>query len=169
MFAQYEYRAFPTHETLMKWREVIQETANWMSVFAWHNETTRVFDLGPPMYVVSEDTSPNVTTNPAFELAYWRFGLSLAEAWMQKLGVEPNSTWSTVRENLAQLPASNGTYKVYEGLEDDFWTDPAYINDHPALVGLYGWLPATEGLDVGMAKRTAEKVWTSWNISNCWG
>ncbi|KAJ3876320.1 hypothetical protein F5051DRAFT_441611 [Lentinula edodes] len=110
VFATYEYCAFPSLSTLEKWKDV---------------------DLGPPLYVVSEDTSPNVTVNPAFELAYWRFGL--------------------VKNNLAPLPIqNNGTstvYTVYEGIERDFWMDPAYINDHPSLVGLHGWLPPTEGLD----------------------
>src|ERR1700753_1694370 len=61
MFAEYEYRAFPTESTLKKWDTVINETANWMSVFAWFNSTStggsNRYDIGPPMYVVSEDTS----------------------------------------------------------------------------------------------------------------
>ncbi|KAF5370972.1 hypothetical protein D9757_009890 [Collybiopsis confluens] len=171
VFAEYEYRAFPTEDTLTKWADVIRETANWMSAFAWFNESTDVYDLGPPMYVVAEDTSPNVTVNPAFELAYWRFGLQLAETWMQKLGEEVPANWSTVKENLAPLPVGevDGLYAVYDGIESNFWTDEAYINDHPALVGLYGWLPQTPGLNLTIAKLTAEKVWTTWNISNCWG
>ena len=169
VFAQYEYRAFPTQATLTKWRDVIKETADWMATFGWYNESTKVYDIGPPMYVVAEDTSPNVTQNPAFELAYWRFGLGLAEDWMKALGEEVPANWTIVKDNLAKLPVNNGTYMVYEGIEDNFWTDPMYINDHPALVGLYGWLPRTEGLDIAMAKLTAEKVWTTWNISNCWG
>lgn len=84
-FATYEYRAFPSLSTLEKWKDVVKATADWMSVFAWSNASTGVYDLGPPLYVVSEDTSPNVTVNPAFELAYWRFGLGLAEAWFNEL------------------------------------------------------------------------------------
>ncbi|KAK0451429.1 Six-hairpin glycosidase-like protein [Desarmillaria tabescens] len=134
MFAQYEYRALPTMETLRKWEDVVQETADWMADFAWYNESTGVYDLGPPMYVVSEDTSPNVTVNPAFELAYWRLGLGYAEEWMQNLGAEVPKNWTVVKDNLATLPVNNGTYKVYETLENNFWTDPAYTNDHPAVL-----------------------------------
>ena len=169
VFAEYEYRAFPTRQTLEKWRDVVRETADWMSVFAFRNESTGMYDLGPPMYVVSEDTEPLVTRNPAFELAYWNFGLSLAEDWMKRLGEEVPANWTTVRENLASLPIDNGTYSVYEGIPSDFWDGPTYTNDHPALVGLYGWLPETPDLNVSMAKTTMEKVWTHWNISNCWG
>lgn len=49
VFAEYEYRARPSEDTLSKWKEVITETANWMSVFAWPNTSTGLYDLGPPM------------------------------------------------------------------------------------------------------------------------
>ena len=169
VFAEYEYRASPTRATLDKWREVVRETADWMSVFAFHNTSTGRYDLGPPMYVVSEDTDPLVTRNPAFELAYWNFGLDLAATWMDRLGEEVPANWTTVRANLAELPIQNGTYAVYEDIDPAFWDGPTYTNDHPALVGLYGWLPQTSDLNVTMAKLTMEKVWTHWNISNCWG
>ncbi|KAF7324665.1 hypothetical protein MKEN_00508000 [Mycena kentingensis (nom. inval.)] len=169
MFATYEYRAFPTRATLAKWARVVRATADWMAAFAWFNDTTGVYDLGPPMYVVSEDNVFTNTLNPAFELAYWRHGLQLAETWMLRLGEAVPRNWTLVREGLAKLPVSNGTYKVYEDVEDNFWTDPAYINDHPALAGLNGWLPPTPGLDLDIARATTEKVWASWNISNCWG
>lgn len=60
------------------------ETAQWMAEFAWWNYTTSRFDLGPPMYPVSEDTPPNSTINTAFELSYWRLGLDLATRWMER-------------------------------------------------------------------------------------
>ena len=88
---------------------------------------------------------------------------------MQRLGLEAPAVWSKVRNNLAPLPIENGLYAVYEGIEDDFWTDPAYTNDHPAMVGLHGWLPLVPGVNLTIAKATADKVYTSWNVSNCWG
>ena len=47
------------------------------------------FVLGLPMHVVSEDMALNATRNPAFELAYWRFGFEHAGVWMKRLGEEP--------------------------------------------------------------------------------
>lgn len=169
VFAEYEYRAKHQRVTLEKWRDIINETANWMADFAWFNASSGFYDLGPPMYIVSEDTSPNVTRNPAFELAYWEYGLSLASTWMVRLEEEVPLPWKRVRDNLAPLPVENGLYAVYEGIEQNFWVDPAYINDHPALTGLHGWLPKTPGVDLGIAKTTADKVYGTWNISNCWG
>ena len=86
-----------------------------MAVYAKRNTSTGFFDLGPPMYVVSEDTSPNATHNPAFELAYWRFGREHASAWMERLGEDVPAAWTEVRENLAPLPMEGGLYAVYEG------------------------------------------------------
>lgn len=119
--------------------------------------------------VVAEDTSPNVTRNPAFEIAYWKYGLGLAQTWMHRLNYQAPEVWQTVKDHLAPLPIDDGLYAVYEGIETNFWTDPTYINDHPALSGLHGWLPPIPGVDLEIAKATADKVYTTWNISNCWG
>lgn len=169
IFAEYEYRAKPQQATLEKWKDIVNETANWMADFAWFNGTSGFYDLGPPMYIVSEDTSPNVTRNPAFELAYWGYGLDLASTWMERMGEEVPSAWKDVREGLAPLPVDNGLYAVYEGLEENFWEDPAYTNNHPSLVGLHGWLPDTSRVDLAIAKATADKVSVAWNSSSFWG
>jgi hypothetical protein len=168
VFALYGYRSFPTKNTLRKWKEVVKETADWMSAFAWLNATTQRYDLGPPLHIVSEDTSPNVTINPAFELAYWRFGLGVAEEWLHKLDEPVPAAWTAVRKDLALLPMDvhDGTYSVYEGIDRVFWTDSKHTSDHPALVGLHGWLLPTEGLDLDVVRRSAEKVWTHWNTTN---
>ena len=88
---------------------------------------------------------------------------------MERLGEEVPEAWTEVRDKLVPLLIEDGPYAVYEGIPSDFWDTPTYTNDHPALVGLYGWLPQTADVNLDMAKATAEKVWASWNISNCWG
>ncbi|ESZ96376.1 hypothetical protein SBOR_3208 [Sclerotinia borealis F-4128] len=83
-FAEIEYRSFPNETTLRKWDDILTATAYFMVSFAWYNVTTGVYDLGPPVYPVSENTTPNATINPSFELAYWRFGLDVAMSWKQR-------------------------------------------------------------------------------------
>ncbi|KAJ8125453.1 hypothetical protein O1611_g8186 [Lasiodiplodia mahajangana] len=68
-FAETEYRSFPNGATLKKWDEILTPTADFMASYAFYNESTGVYDLGPPMYPASENTNPNATVNPAFELA----------------------------------------------------------------------------------------------------
>lgn len=117
-FAEYEWRAFPCSETLQKWDEVLYQTAEFMADYAFWNASTGVYDLGPPMYPVSENTNPNATVNPTFELAYWRFGLDVASRWQQRQGKAVPGKWTHVAENLAKLPVQKGTYVIYEGIED---------------------------------------------------
>ena len=102
-----EYRAFPTSATLRKWNTILVETANFMASYAFYNTSTKVYDLGPPMYPVSENTNPNATINPAFELAYWRYGLSIATEWQIRQGQPVPKTWLDVENNLAPLPVQN--------------------------------------------------------------
>lgn len=133
---EYRYSPFPTaHSVLEKWRDVVVETANFMAAFAWFNASTGFYDLGPAMYVVSEDTSPNITRNPSFELAQWAWAFDLASTWVSSLGEDVPAQWTSVRRHLALPTVQNNTYVVYDGIEDTFWDDPDYTNDHPSLVG----------------------------------
>lgn len=71
-FAEIEYRSFPNNSTLNDWDEILTGVADFMSSFAWYNETTDVYDLGPPMYPVSESTNPNVTVStPGLLFCFW--------------------------------------------------------------------------------------------------
>ena len=120
--------------------------------------TTGPLDFGPPIYVVSKDTAPNATHNPAFELAYSPIGFEHAGVWMERLGEEPQEVldaWTEVRHNLAPLLVNDALYEVYKGI---FWDTPTYTSDHPVLAGSYGWLTQTTGVNLDMAKATSEKV-----------
>lgn len=48
LLASYAYQASPTKETLEKWDEVITATADYMASYAWKNESSGYYDLGPP-------------------------------------------------------------------------------------------------------------------------
>ncbi|EPS35285.1 hypothetical protein H072_11365 [Dactylellina haptotyla CBS 200.50] len=170
-FAEQAYLASPTLETLQNWDEVIVQSAQFMASYAFWNSSTGRYDLGPPMYPVGENTPPNATVNPTFELAYWRFGLDIASRWMQRQGKEVPTEWTHVAENLAPLPVQNGTYVHYEGIVN-MWTNTKYTSDHPALIAIYGLLPPQSGIpsfSLPILKATLAKVYQTYNLSQSYG
>ncbi|WP_102407929.1 hypothetical protein [Parabacteroides bouchesdurhonensis] len=164
-FAELDYRLHPTKETLEKWKDIVFATADFMANYAFYDSTKNAYVLGPPVYIVSENTDPGKTTNPAFELSYWRFGLRTAEEWASRLSLPVDRKWKEVREKLAPLPVEYSVYVTYEGIEN-MWTN--YTFEHPALTGVYGMLPG-DGVDKETFIRTLNKVANCWNFNWTWG
>ncbi|TVY20876.1 hypothetical protein LARI1_G001532 [Lachnellula arida] len=166
--AENEYRAFPNQETLQKWDGILTQTAEFMASFAWYNTSTGFYDLGPPMYPVSENTSPNATFNPTFELAYWRFGLTTAAQWKTRQHLAVPTSWLHVSQNLAPLPTINDTYPIYQDIPN-MWTDPTTVSDHPAMLGIFGLLPPTPDLNLTVMRNTADRIASVWDFAHLFG
>lgn len=164
-FAELDYRKNPSKKTLEKWWPIIKDTADFMASNVYLNPTTNTYDLGPPIYVVSENTDPMKTRNPAFELGYWRLGLRLALKWRERLSLPQDPEWSKVLSGLSPLPVKEGVYVLHEDVED-MWTK--FNFEHPALVGTYGMLPG-DGVDRATMVRTLKKVQESWEFNRVWG
>lgn len=175
-FAETEHRrAVSSSEeegaVLEKWDEILSHTADFMASFAWWNETSGFYDLGPPMYPASENTDPRLTRNPTFELAYWRFGFDIAILWKERQGLPTPQEWLDVRDNLAPFPTVDGTFPVYEGIPD-MWVSNATTMDHPAMTAIYGLLPpplSGPELDLEVVYRTAEHVKEFWDLDQSFG
>ncbi|KIA75761.1 hypothetical protein HK57_00441 [Aspergillus ustus] len=171
-FAELEYRAAAAPNkkaaTLRRWDVLLHELATWMVSYAWWNASTGVYDLGPPMYPSSENTSPNVTYNPTFELAYWRFGLKIACDWKTRLGDKVPGQWTHVLDNLAPLPVIDGAYSIAAD-QPDMWTNQDYTTDHPSQIAVYGLLPPTAGVDVRIVNATMAKIGEVWQLENSYG
>lgn len=170
-FAELEYRSFPTNATLAKWDDLLTATADFMASYAWLNATSGYYDLGPPMYPVSENTNPNATRNPTFELAYWRFGLDTAITWKQRQNQTAPTAWTDVVAKLAPLPVVDGTFPIYEGIPG-MWTDNATTSDHPAMTGIYGLLPPPASgppLNLTVVQNTADRVRQTWDFTQSFG
>ncbi|KAH6633007.1 Six-hairpin glycosidase-like protein [Boeremia exigua] len=167
-FAEMEYRSFPTAATLQKWDHVLEPVADFMASYAFFNSTTGVYDLGPPLYPVSENTPPNGTMNPTFELSYWRFGLAVASAWKARQHKPVPASWTHVHDNLAPFPVENDAYVTYEGIRD-MWTTPEYTEDHPGLLGICGWLPPDPRFNETVFNNTFDKVHETWNFPFSYG
>lgn len=165
-FAELDYRAHPTQETLERWREVVQATADFMVSLPVKNPTTGYYDLGAPLKTVPENTAVEKTLNPAFELAYWRFGLRVAQEWRTRLGLPEDARIAAVFRGLAPLPAREGRYLLSESQPDTYEHFPW---EHPSLVGVCGMLPPDEAVDRETAKRTLEAVLATWNRKRVWG
>ncbi|KAJ0315879.1 hypothetical protein COL5a_011796 [Colletotrichum fioriniae] len=171
-FAELAYRHAPTPQTLAEWDAVLTATADFMASYAFLNETTGLYDLGPPMYPVSENTNPNATVNPTFELAYWRFGLGVAISWKSRQNASVPEAWTTVRDNLAPLPIIDGTYPVYQGIPDMWTANTTTVQDHPAMAGIFGLLPPPASgslLNRTVLEETAARIWALWDLDESFG
>ncbi|KAI0439769.1 Six-hairpin glycosidase-like protein [Xylaria telfairii] len=171
-FAETEYRSFPGAATLDKWDEILTATAEFMASYAFYNASTGVYDLGPPMYPASENTNPNATVNPAFELAYWRFGLDVAIRWKQRQELPVPAKWVDVRDRLAPLPTADDAFALYEGIPDMWTPNSSTVTDHPAMSGIFGLLPPPSSgppLNLTVVRNTESKIRELWDWDDCWG
>ena len=164
-FADLDYRLHPTRETLEKWEPVISATADFMADYAQYDEAQDRYVLGPPVFIVSENTQPETTLNPAFELGYWRYGLRMACEWHKRLSLPVPEAWEKVLAKLSPLPVEEDVYITYEGIPD-MWTNFAF--EHPALIGTFGMLPG-DGVDQATLARTLAKIDATWNYDRTWG
>ena len=166
-FAEQEYRMNPSKEVLDKWADIVINTADYMADYVFKDEENNRFVIGPPVIPVSENTKMMDTMNPVFELGYWRFGLRIALDWAERLRLPAKrvKAWKDVLENLSELPVENGYYITHE-LMKDMWN--SYNFEHPALTGIYGWLPG-DGVDIETFRRTFYRVLDTWQMDRIWG
>ena len=129
------------------------------------NQSSGKYCLEPPLYLVSENTNPATTRNPAFELGYWRYGLSTALDWQKRMGMPENKKWREVLDNLSPLPEKDGVYEIYEGVKD-MWTKLNW--EHPALIGTFGMLRG-DGAKPDTMRNTLRKIESTWNFDRIWG
>jgi len=160
-FAELDYRRSPTRETLEKWAEIVEQTAVHMADYATKDEQG-VYHLRPAM----TPSEQGITYDEVFDLAYWRWGFDAANRWRERLGKERVALWDEVRANMAPLPTKDGVY-----VHSPEWTDSFEKRnyEHPDLIGVYGMIPPTEGVDRAIEERTLERVVDEWKWERCWG
>lgn len=164
-FAELEYRNNPTQKTLLKWRDVVIKSADFMASYAYYNKDEDRYILGYPLQVVSENADPRTTINPTFELSYWRTGLRLAQKWRERLKIPVSPEYARVLAKLSKLPVQDGKYVSWENI-DSMWTK--YNFEHPALIGAFGMLPG-DGVDIPTMERTFTEVSKTWRFNHTWG
>jgi len=170
MFAELCYRANPTKETLLKYSEIVFESAEFMASYAVYDKENDRFVLGPPLAAAQESLAAgdgkSKTMNPTFELAYWRYGLEVAQEWRKRLGLPANPKWEEVRSKLPPLPVVNGLYTAAESCPDTF---PNFMHDHPTMLGAFGILN-DKYTDKEIMLNTLKKVLSDWEFEKkSWG
>lgn len=166
-FAEQLYRANPSNETLEKYQSLVFETADFMASFAKRNGEDGKYHLCPPLIPAQEHFKPTETSDPAFELTYWAWGLETAQLWRKRLDMTPDEQWQNVIDNLASIPEDDLFYLPTAEAVNAF-TNFEMRRDHPIVVGAYGMLPNSR-IDLTKMSATFDEVMREWNWQSTWG
>ncbi|MCX7983927.1 MAG: hypothetical protein N3A63_03375 [Bacteroidetes bacterium] len=152
---------------LSKYAPLIFETADFMATFATFDSTQHRFILGPPLIPAQECFPAEATYNPPFELAYWKYGLHIAQEWRKSLLLPSVPLWDSVVHYLSRPQTYNGYYLFAENRFDSY--SSKFMHDHPMVLGMYGMLPNTGMVDTFTMKRTLLRILEEWDWERTWG
>jgi hypothetical protein len=163
------YRSRPERATLEQYQDLVFESAKFLASFAWLDAATGRYVLGPPLKNVSEDSGENRTQNPTFELAYWYYGLQVAQTWRARLGLPPEPKWADIMARLSPLPVSDGRYLEIETFPE-LYQKPGALPT--SMLMALGFMPAVPVVDTETVRRTFHEVnrrngldrWVSWAL-----
>ena len=167
-YAELLYREKPDTETLEKYAPLVFATADFMAGFARKDEKSNRYILGPPLIPAQESLEKEVTVNPPFELAYWRWGLSVARQWRKRMGMPENTQWQNMLDSLSFPAIKDGLYLAAESAHDSYKNE-RYYSDHPMVLGAFGMLPGSAAIDTAVMEATFNKIDSIWNWSQTWG
>ncbi len=166
--AELAYRDNQSKAVLDKYKNLVEETAKFMASYAYFDKEKGKYILGKGLIPAQERFKPELTFNPPFELAYWHWGLSVAQKWRERTGQARNPEWDKVIKELSPLAVKDGLYLAAESFPDSY-TNPAYMTDHPVVLGAYGYLPGDGQVDVATMNRTFDHVMKVWSWEQTWG
>lgn len=167
-FAELCYRENPNPETLNKYAKLVASTADFMSDFARYDEENERYYLGPPLIPAQESLKREVTVNPPFEVGYFHWGLTIAQEWNKRLGKAENKEWQAVIDGLPAFAQKDGLYLAAESAPDSY-TNIEHFSDHPMVLGAFGILPTTVGIDTAVMAATFDYIEEHWNWDRTWG
>ena len=135
----------------------------------WLDPERNQYVLGPPLWIVQEIHDRAASQNPAFELAYWRWTLQLAQQWRERRGLERDLLWDDIIERIAPVPQKDGKYVALESVPDT-WDNIDSRHDHPGMLMALGMIPKTAAVDIGTMNRTLDAVLAEWDWeTKIWG
>jgi hypothetical protein len=141
--------------------EIVHATATFMAAFP--EERGDALHLGPPIMPAQEFYDARQTTDPTFELAYWWWGLEIAQRWRERAGHERHADWARVQDGLARPHTADGHYTAVASDE------PMRRDDHPSLLAALGVVPSTPLVDHATMAATLADVLDDWQWPTAWG
>ena len=187
--AEEMYRSNPSVETLKEYSEQVEATAEFMADYV-------TFDQHSDRYILKgctamqECMTKDISYNHPFELAYWQYGLAVAQQWRERQGKERIALWDDIIRRLSPLPEADGIYTAglpignqqeseafdpfdASGKKIETFADKCR-NDHPAVLGACGLLPSgntpyTLLYHQEKMKKTLNWVMQNWNWQTTWG
>jgi hypothetical protein len=144
-----------------RFAELVGETARFMASFV--EERSGTYHLPAPVMPAQEFYDAKTTEDPTFELAYWWYGLEIAQSWRERLGLDRDEQWQQIQDNLAAPHQRDGIYTAVA-------TEP-YLrrDDHPSLLCALGVVPAGPLVDAATMEATLLNVLADWKWESAWG
>lgn len=167
-FAEQCYRHYKDAKTLNKYKNLVFATADFMASFANYDSVTRRYILGKGLIPAQERFKAEETFNPTYELVYWKWALTIAQQWRERLKLPRNKNWDEVLKGLAPLPVQEAKYLFAESASDSY-TNPEYKTDHPSVLAALGVMPSTGQVDRGTMEETFDWIWKNWAWQDTWG
>ncbi len=190
------YRANPSEQTLSKYAEQVEATARFMADFTTLDSKTGKYVLKGSTSM-QESMSKDFSFNHPFELAYWQYGLEVAQKWRERQGMTRHTLWDKIINNLSPLPENDSIYTAglpiapfmdkAESNEFDPFKTPEQTgskrlseedflqksrSDHPAVLvacGLMQIHETTPLYSTDMMRETLRWVMDNWNWEKTWG
>jgi hypothetical protein len=146
---------------IRRFAELAEETARFMVSFAQDRGGT--WHLPAPLVPAQESYQAATTEDPTFELAYWWWGLEIAQRWRERNGAARSEQWRQVQNGLVRPRTDAGRYCAIA-------TEP-YLRrtDHPSLLCALGLVPATPVIDPATMESTLLDVRDTWAWDTAWG
>ena len=193
--AEEMYRANPSSETLKKYAEQVEATAEFMADFVTPSKvnggSSAIQYTLRGATAMQECMTKDISYNQPFELAYWCYGLSIAQQWRERQGKERVPLWDDIISKISTLPEANGIYtaglplgkvdklesfnpfNTVGGNASANITTETFAektrNDHPAVLGACGLLPYYPIYNKVEMAKTLSWVMQNWNWQTTWG